>query len=139
MVRRRSDGAVKLRIGDLAKVTGVTKRTIDYYTNLGLLQAERSQTNYRYYSEEQIEQIKTIEEFKKRKLSLEEIKEQLNKHKMNSFDIEELKTNMKDLNEKIHQMLTTVDIQDHHKKKEVRNTISHESISLIQALLLLLN
>jgi len=130
---------VKLRIGDLAKVTGVTKRTIDYYTNLGLLQAERSQTNYRYYSEEQIEQIKTIEEFKKRKLSLEEIKEQLNKHKMNSFDIEELKTNMKDLNEKIHQMLTTVDIQDHHKKKEVRNTISHESISLIQALLLLLN
>ncbi|EOR26073.1 MULTISPECIES: MerR family transcriptional regulator [Niallia] len=130
---------MKLRIGDLAKVTGVTKRTIDYYTNLGLLQAERSQTNYRYYSEEQIEQIKTIEEFKKRKLSLEEIKEQLNKHKMNSFDIEELKTNMKDLNEKIHQMLTTVDIQDHHKKKEVRNTISHESISLIQALLLLLN
>ncbi|NMO75853.1 MerR family transcriptional regulator [Bacillus sp. UniB3] len=123
----------------MAKVTGVTKRTIDYYTNLGLLQAERSQTNYRYYSEEQIEQIKTIEEFKKRKLSLEEIKEQLNKHKMNSFDIEELKTNMKDLNEKIHQMLTTVDIQDHHKKKEVRNTISHESISLIQALLLLLN
>ncbi|WP_224427880.1 MerR family transcriptional regulator [Cytobacillus oceanisediminis] len=108
---------MKLRIGDLAKVTGVTKRTIDYYTNLGLLQAERSQTNYRYYSEEQIEQIKTIEEFKKRKLSLEEIKEQLNKHKMNSFDIEELKTNMKDLNEKIHQMLTTVDIQDHHKKK----------------------
>lgn len=139
MVRRRSDGAVKLRIGDLAKVTGVTKRTIDYYTNLGLLQAERSQTNYRYYSEEQIEQIKTIEEFKKRKLSLEEIKEQLNKHKKNSFDIEELKTNMKDLNEKIHQMLTTVDIQDHHKKREVRNTISHESISLIQALLLLLN
>lgn len=118
MVRRRSDGAVKLRIGDLAKVTGVTKRTIDYYTNLGLLQAERSQTNYRYYSEEQIEQIKTIEEFKKRKLSLEEIKEQLNKHKMNSFDIEELKTNMKDLNEKIHQMLTTVDIQDHHKKRK---------------------
>lgn len=43
MVRRRSDGAVKLRIGDLAKATGVTKRTIDYYTNLSLLQAERSQ------------------------------------------------------------------------------------------------
>ena len=39
MVRRRSDGAVKLRIGDLAKATG---RTIDYYTNLSLLQAERS-------------------------------------------------------------------------------------------------
>lgn len=35
MVRRRSDGAVKLRIGDLAKATGVAKRTIDYYTNLG--------------------------------------------------------------------------------------------------------
>jgi len=139
MVRRRSDGDVKLRIGDLAKVTGVTKRTIDYYTNLGLLQAERSQTNYRYYREEQIEQIKVIEEFKKRKLSLEEIKGKLNNHKMNTLDVEELKENMRDLNEKIHQMLLSVDIQDHHKKKEVRNTISHESISLIQALLLLLN
>jgi MerR family transcriptional regulator, copper efflux regulator len=139
MVRRRSDGDVKLRIGDLAKVTGVTKRTIDYYTNLGLLQAERSQTNYRYYREEQIEQIKVIEEFKKRKLTLEEIKGKLNNHKMNTLDVEELKENMRDLNEKIHQMLLSVDIQDHHKKKEVRNTISHESISLIQALLLLLN
>lgn len=139
MVRRRSDGDVKLRIGDLAKVTGVTKRTIDYYTNLGLLQAERSQTNYRYYREEQIEQIKVIEEFKKRKLTLEEIKGKLNNHKMNTLDVEELRENMRDLNEKIHQMLLSVDIQDHHKKKEVRNTISHESISLIQALLLLLN
>ncbi|MCF2647126.1 MerR family transcriptional regulator [Niallia circulans] len=123
----------------MAKVTGVTKRTIDYYTNLGLLQAERSQTNYRYYREEQIEQIKVIEEFKKRKLTLEEIKGKLNNHKMNTLDVEELKENMRDLNEKIHQMLLSVDIQDHHKKKEVRNTISHESISLIQALLLLLN
>lgn len=52
MVRRRSDGAVKLRIGDLAKATGVAKRTIDYYTNLCLLLAERSQTNYRDYGEE---------------------------------------------------------------------------------------
>ncbi|WP_400245114.1 MerR family transcriptional regulator [Niallia sp. JL1B1071] len=43
---------MKLRIGDLAKVTGVIKRIIDYYTNLGLLQAERSQINYRYYREE---------------------------------------------------------------------------------------
>ncbi|WP_312094837.1 MerR family DNA-binding transcriptional regulator [Niallia sp.] len=42
MDRRRSDGDVKLRIGDLAKVTDVTKRTIDYYPNLGLLQAKRS-------------------------------------------------------------------------------------------------
>lgn len=42
MDRRRSDGDVKLRIGDLAKVTDVTKRTFDYYPNLGLLQTERS-------------------------------------------------------------------------------------------------
>ncbi len=62
---------------------------------------------------------------------LEEIREQFNNHKINSLDIEELKASRKDLNEHIHQMLTTVENQDRHKKKEVRNTISHESISLI--------
>ncbi|WP_400245115.1 hypothetical protein AB3U99_01925 [Niallia sp. JL1B1071] len=42
----------------------------------------------------------------------------MNNHKMDSLDIEELKANMKNLNGKIHQMLTTVDIQDQHKKRD---------------------
>ena len=57
-------GIEKLKIGELAEKTGITRRTIDYYTTLGLLQAERSASNYRYYSIETIEKLRLIEEKK---------------------------------------------------------------------------
>ncbi|OMI05393.1 hypothetical protein BTA30_00250 [Bacillus swezeyi] len=55
------DGAGKLKIGELAEGTKVTKRTIDYYTKLGLLNAERSSSNYRFYDHSSIKRIKCIE------------------------------------------------------------------------------
>ncbi|WP_445490659.1 MerR family transcriptional regulator [Niallia sp. 03133] len=130
---------MKLKIGELAKITEVTKRTIDYYTTLGLLQPERSTTNYRYYDENAINRIKYIEECKKKKLSLVEIKERLNNEKVEMVDIEYLKKTLDSIDKEIKGILTSFQGQDHHKKKEVRNTISHESISLIQTLLLLLS
>lgn len=138
-VRRRSHGDVKLRIGELAKKTEVTKRTIDYYTNLGLLQAERSAANYRYYNEAAIERILFIEECKKDNLSLEDIKKRLNDRKMDTYDINLIKEKLGSLEKEMKSLLHSVNGEDHHKKKEVRNTISHESISLIQTLLLLLS
>ncbi|RKJ54475.1 MerR family transcriptional regulator, partial [Butyricicoccus sp. 1XD8-22] len=45
-------------------MTGITKRTIDYYTSLGLLEAERSSSNYRYYTSEAINRLHEIEEMK---------------------------------------------------------------------------
>ncbi|GAX90284.1 MerR family transcriptional regulator [Effusibacillus lacus] len=65
------------RIGELADLTNLSKRTIDYYTQLGLLTPERTESNYRYYSEEALERLKLIELYKKEKLSLEEIRERI--------------------------------------------------------------
>ncbi|MCY8721167.1 MerR family DNA-binding transcriptional regulator, partial [Bacillus sp. S10C12M] len=42
MVGRDIDGAETYRISELAALAGVTKRTVDYYTNLGLLTPARS-------------------------------------------------------------------------------------------------
>jgi len=130
---------VKLKIGELAKRTEVTKRTIDYYTNLGLLKAQRSATNYRYYDEDAINQIKYIEECKKNKLSLEEIKERLYNNKMDNVDMNHLKEKLENLDKEIKGVLQAFEGDNQHKKREMRNTISHESISLIQTLLLLLS
>jgi len=130
---------VKLKIGELAKRTEVTKRTIDYYTNLGLLKAQRSATNYRYYDEEAINQIKYIEECKKNKLSLEEIKDRLYNNKMDNVDMNHLKEKLENLDKEIKGVLQAFEGDNQHKKREMRNTISHESISLIQTLLLLLS
>ncbi|WP_081485669.1 MerR family transcriptional regulator [Bacillus methanolicus] len=39
------------RIGEPAVVANVTKRTIDYYTNSGLIKTECTGSNYCYYSQ----------------------------------------------------------------------------------------
>lgn len=130
---------MKLKIGELAKITEVTKRTIDYYTNLGLLEAQRSATNYRYYDENAINQIKYIEECKKNKLSLEKIKERLRNNKMDNVDMNHLKEKLENLDKEIKGILQSFEGDNQHKKSEMRNTISNESISLIQTLLLLLS
>ena len=65
------------RIGELAEVVGVSKRTIDYYTQLGLLTPNRTGANYRSYAEDSLERLKLIGLYKKEKLTLEEIRERL--------------------------------------------------------------
>jgi MerR family copper efflux transcriptional regulator len=71
------------RIGELAKVAGISERTIDYYTKLGLIAPEsRTQKNYRLYSYETSERLARINQLKKEKYTLEEIKEKLDKWNM---------------------------------------------------------
>jgi DNA-binding transcriptional MerR regulator len=41
-----------LSIGQLAKTTGETVKTLRYWTNHGLLEAERRESGYRYYRED---------------------------------------------------------------------------------------
>lgn len=60
----------------VAELAGVSKRTIDYYTNLGLLKPVRSESNYRYYTQDTIVRLKIIENMKANRFTLEEIKEQ---------------------------------------------------------------
>ena len=65
IVWRDSVGTEKLKIGELSEIANVTKRTIDHYTNLGLLEVERSPSNYRYYDQSSIERLNYIEQCKK--------------------------------------------------------------------------
>lgn len=63
-----------MRIGELAERAGVSPRTIDYYTHLGLFQeVGRSPGKHRLYSEEALKTIKMIKELQKQHYSLEEI------------------------------------------------------------------
>lgn len=65
------------KIGEIADLAGVSKRTIDYYSTMGLLKPVRAESNYRYYSEESLVRLKFIEDLKSKRFTLEEIKEQL--------------------------------------------------------------
>jgi len=132
-------GAEKLKIGELAERANVTKRTIDYYTNLGLLKAERSASNYRYYDVSSIERISLIEQMKSEGKSLEEIKREIINKFSEEVDVQELRLKIKGLEKEVSEILAQLEQTDKIKYYEIKNKISKESLSLIQTLLLLLN
>ncbi|MCP3764782.1 MerR family transcriptional regulator [Domibacillus sp. A3M-37] len=67
-------GKALLRIGQLAKLSGLSSRTIDYYTQCGLLPVQRSSANYRLYPEDVLQTLERIKLLKKQRMSIEEIK-----------------------------------------------------------------
>jgi DNA-binding transcriptional MerR regulator len=140
-VRRGYVGNETLKIGELAEMANVTKRTVDYYTNLGLLKAERSASNYRYYSVGELERLRRIEGYKRENLSLEDIKELLKKDKEAASAIEErglqLKNKMDGLNEELQEFISLIE-KDGKSELLLKKQISRESMALIQSLLVLL-
>ena len=65
-----------LRIGEISKLTGVPIRTLRYYDEIDLFKPADIDlfTDYRYYKEEQVEDLNLINELKKVGFSLDEIK-----------------------------------------------------------------
>jgi MerR family transcriptional regulator, copper efflux regulator len=130
-------GAV-YRIGELANLANVSKRTIDYYTGLGLLNAKRSKCNYRIYPEDALEDLKTIEEYKKVHLPLHEIKRKLELKNHTKFKNRELEnqlqilaTQMEQLNYDLSMLLPII---HHYKHDSMSKKINEEGTALIESL-----
>lgn len=65
-----------LKIGDIAKKTGVSVGTLRYYEVLKLLYpAERGENGYRYYGAEAVQQVQFIKRSQALGFSLEEIRQ----------------------------------------------------------------
>lgn len=67
----------KLKIGELAELTGVRQSTIQFYTEVGLLPYKQEGTRLarRYNLAEATKRLKEIEKLKAKRLNIEEIKE----------------------------------------------------------------
>lgn len=65
-----------LRIGEFSKLTGVPIRTLRYYDEIDLFKPAEIDlyTDYRYYNEEQIEDLTIINKLKEVGFTLDEIK-----------------------------------------------------------------
>jgi MerR family transcriptional regulator, thiopeptide resistance regulator len=64
------------KVGDLAKKTGVSIRTLHYYDEIGLLSPScRTEAGYRLYNEDDIMRLQQIMSLRQIGLSLEEIRE----------------------------------------------------------------
>ncbi|WP_066397318.1 MerR family transcriptional regulator [Cytobacillus eiseniae] len=126
-------------MGELAEKTKLTKRTIDYYTKLGLLKAERSSSNYRYYDDSSIDRIHFIEKRKQEGVSLEHIKHEIIEKYSEEIDVLDLRLKMQTLEKEVTEALAHLERTDQKKFERIKKEISHESLTLIQTLLLLLN
>lgn len=72
--------AKRLKIGEVAKQTGLAVGALRYYESLGLLSSERGDNGYRYYSPEAVHQIQFIKKAQAIGFSLEEIGDVLTLH-----------------------------------------------------------
>lgn len=72
-------------------------------------------------------------------MSLTDIKKRILEKDAKEVDIQELRLKMKGLEKDVTEVLASLDKDDRKKLEYIKKNISHESLSLIQTLLLLFN
>jgi MerR family transcriptional regulator, thiopeptide resistance regulator len=82
---------VTLKVGDLAKQTGVSVRTLHYYDEIGVLSpSHRTETGYRLYGEADIMRLQQIVSLRQIGFSLDEIRECLGQSNFSFADVMQL-------------------------------------------------
>lgn len=135
------DGAV-YRIGELAAIAMVSKRTIDYYTSIGLLKADRSKSNYRIYSDESLNDLKFIEECKSLHYPLDEIRRKLEMKKAEKFQdslveehVKAVNQQMKQLHNDLFSLLPVIEDLNEQQKEKFSKNLSLLNTVLTKSLL----
>ncbi len=133
------------RIGELSRLAGVSSRTIDYYTGLGLLSpVKRSNGNYRLYDTETLDRIRRIEQLKAQKFTLEEIRRQfealdkVTADEQVSRKLAELQTHLTQLERDVKELEPVLDRLKPGQAKRLFRTITPQTAACVEALLLLL-
>jgi MerR family copper efflux transcriptional regulator len=145
-MRHGSMNASRLyRIGELSDLSGISARTIDYYTGLGLLApAKRSTGNYRLYDDETLARIRRIEQLKAQKFTLEEIRDQfasldrVTHDEVVTIKLAELQTHLTQLEREVKELEPVLDQLKPQQAKRLFRAITPQTAACIEALLLLL-
>lgn len=66
------------KVNEVSRIAGVSKRTLQYYDDEGILPIERTSNNHRVYDQHTLEQIWQILIYKEMDFELNEIKDLLN-------------------------------------------------------------
>jgi len=90
--RKRGDSEGRLwKVGQLAKATGISVRTLHYYDEIGLLKpSHHSRSNHRLYGEEDIMRLSQIVSLRQLGFSLDEITEFLGRKEASPLGIIEM-------------------------------------------------
>jgi DNA-binding transcriptional MerR regulator len=123
----------------------ISKRTIDYYTQIGLLHPVRTDSNYRLYGEDTIKALELIVHYKKLNMPLQEIKKALDLViKEKSIDTEKIEKHLEQIAHIMHhlegeikEMKPILEKLNDNQKENLVNKISPQGITLAQTLMLL--
>ncbi len=81
-----------LKIGEVAKQTGLSVKTIRYYHDIGLVQALKADNGYRYYNADKVEQLRFLGNCRSLGFSLLQSKQLLSLYVDEARNAEEVKT-----------------------------------------------
>lgn len=81
---------VELKVGELAERTGLTVRTLHWYDEIGLLSPDRTRAGHRVYGPEEVERLQRILSLRHVGLSLDEIREALDRPGHSLLEVLEL-------------------------------------------------
>ncbi|QYR23439.1 MerR family transcriptional regulator [Paenibacillus sp. sptzw28] len=134
------------RIGELSKLAGVSPRTIDFYTSMGLLEPEcRSAKNYRLYSDETLLRLKRIVQMKKDKYTLDEIKANINvwrkvsSEEQVSSKLTDLQLHLEQLQREVKELEPVLSQLKPQQAKQLFKRLVPQTAACVEALVLLLN
>jgi MerR family copper efflux transcriptional regulator len=133
------------RIGELARLSEISPRTIDYYTKMGLVEPEtRSDTNYRLYSDETLMRLKRINMMKKDKYTLDEIKASLLLWTKVSHDeivtdkLSSIQLHLQQLHKEVQEIGPIIAKMKPSQMKKLNKLLTPHTVACLEALLLLL-
>lgn len=126
------------RIGQLAELANVSRRTIDYYTQLGLLNYEKTGSRYRYYTEDALIRLDMIGRYKAQNRPLTEIKERLEVWSDTPIDsgevlakIDKISSTLQDLEREIIELKPLLEQLDEQQVKFAVQQLSTRGGSLV--------
>ncbi|MBD1873227.1 heavy metal-responsive transcriptional regulator [Nodosilinea sp. FACHB-131] len=113
--------ATRLKIGDVAKQTGIAVGALRYYESLGILHSERGDNGYRYYSPTAVHQVQFIKKAQALGFSLEDVGDVLNVHQRGDvpcgFVQSLLQDKIQQLEDQIQQMTAfKADLEDYRDR-----------------------
>ena len=93
------------KVEEVSKLSGVSKRTLQYYDDEGILPVKRSKNNYRLYDDETMERLWEILWYKEMGFDLKEIKLILERGKQETV-----------IEEKVNKINNTIRVLEEQKK-----------------------
>lgn len=134
------------RIGELSKLANISPRTIDYYTSLGLIEpAERSAKNYRLYAHETLLRLERIEQMKKDKYTLDEIKatieswSKITPEEQVSRKLTDLQLHLSQLEREVKELEPVIKNLKPRQANHLYTRLMPQTAACIEALMLLIN